>query len=156
LETELEEWVDLAAPLDKINLHIRGGAILPTQKPETTTTASRLNPFKLLITLDEDHEASGELFWDDGEQFDALEQATYTHVLFRLNKRGLLQSTVEKANYTNLPNLEELDILGSGKPHNVLVNGIDWPFLYDKEARVLKLLSLKLNLLLPFRISFVY
>jgi alpha-glucosidase (family GH31 glycosyl hydrolase) len=32
-------WFLLAAPLDYIPLHVRGGRILPTQAPETTTTA---------------------------------------------------------------------------------------------------------------------
>lgn len=30
-------WVTLDAPLNKLNLHIRGGYILPWQKPENNT-----------------------------------------------------------------------------------------------------------------------
>uniref|UniRef100_A0A8C3QE82 alpha-glucosidase n=1 Tax=Geospiza parvula TaxID=87175 RepID=A0A8C3QE82_GEOPR len=55
------------APLDKIPLYIRGGYILPEQAPATTTTESRLNPFGLIIALDERGKASGSLFWDDGD-----------------------------------------------------------------------------------------
>uniref|UniRef100_A0A8D2QC49 P-type domain-containing protein n=1 Tax=Zonotrichia albicollis TaxID=44394 RepID=A0A8D2QC49_ZONAL len=59
--------VTVSAPLNKIPLYIRGGNILPQQAPATTTTESRLNPFELLIALDEQGEASGSLFWDDGD-----------------------------------------------------------------------------------------
>lgn len=55
------------APLDIIPLMIRGGFILPAQKPANTTTNSRKNNFELLITLDHMNEAKGELYWDDGD-----------------------------------------------------------------------------------------
>ena len=50
-----------------IPLMIRGGSILPAQKPADTTTASRKNNFELLITLDNVKKAKGELYWDDGD-----------------------------------------------------------------------------------------
>lgn len=55
------------APLDTIPLMIRGGSILPVQKPADTTTSSRKNNFELLITLDHVKKAKGELYWDDGD-----------------------------------------------------------------------------------------
>lgn len=83
--------VDLYLPADKLGLHIRGGAILPTQKPDVTTThrhvhthmqtltrvwstlrviflvCSRRNPMGLIVALDDNKQAAGELFWDDGD-----------------------------------------------------------------------------------------
>ena len=32
-------WVKLDAPLDTINVHVRGGSIIPLQKPGSTTSA---------------------------------------------------------------------------------------------------------------------
>ena len=58
--------VKLDAPLDFINVHLRGGYAIPFQHPSTTTTASRKNPFGLLIGL-KSGQASGTLYWDDGE-----------------------------------------------------------------------------------------
>ena len=34
------EWIDLHTPLDKINVHIRAGSIVPMQQPALTTTAA--------------------------------------------------------------------------------------------------------------------
>uniref|UniRef100_A0A7N6ALI3 alpha-glucosidase n=1 Tax=Anabas testudineus TaxID=64144 RepID=A0A7N6ALI3_ANATE len=59
--------VKLYLPADKLGLHIRGGAILPTQRPDVTTTYSRRNPMGLIVALDENSQAAGELFWDDGD-----------------------------------------------------------------------------------------
>ena len=61
----------LNAPLEKINVHVRGGYVIPYQYPDVTTTLSRKNPFGALIALKESGQgvssASGELYWDDGE-----------------------------------------------------------------------------------------
>ncbi|KAI8500144.1 hypothetical protein Bbelb_224610 [Branchiostoma belcheri] len=59
--------VTLDAPRDTINLHLRGGAILVTQQPAMTTTASRQNQFGLVVALNRTLEAWGGLFWDDGD-----------------------------------------------------------------------------------------
>ncbi|KFO95903.1 Sucrase-isomaltase, intestinal, partial [Calypte anna] len=56
----------LDAPLDHINLHIRGGYILPWQTPSTTTFHSRKNPMGLTVALGDNSMAEGKLYWDDG------------------------------------------------------------------------------------------
>nr|XP_009938377.1 PREDICTED: sucrase-isomaltase, intestinal-like [Opisthocomus hoazin] len=65
-----KEWTDLYLPEDKMGLHLRGGYIYPTQNPANTTVASRKNPMGLIIALDDNSAASGDLFWDDGESTD--------------------------------------------------------------------------------------
>uniref|UniRef100_A0A8C6LWR3 alpha-glucosidase n=1 Tax=Nothobranchius furzeri TaxID=105023 RepID=A0A8C6LWR3_NOTFU len=65
--TDRRKHVDMYLPADKLGLHIRGGAVLPTQRPEVTTTHSRSNPMGLVIALDDNNQAAGELFWDDGD-----------------------------------------------------------------------------------------
>jgi alpha-glucosidase (family GH31 glycosyl hydrolase) len=65
-----QEFVVLDAPLDVINVHIKGGSVLPMKKPELTLPLTTQNPFEILIALDENNAASGELFIDDGEQLD--------------------------------------------------------------------------------------
>ena len=63
--------IKLDAPLDFINVHLRGGYVVPFQHASTTTTASRRNPFGLLIGLKSD-QANGTLYWDDGESIGIL------------------------------------------------------------------------------------
>jgi len=52
---------------EHINVHVRGGSILPLQEPAYTTSLTRANPYSLVVALDESGEASGSLYLDDGE-----------------------------------------------------------------------------------------
>lgn len=45
--------VTLSAPLETIPVHIAGGSIIPMQEPALTTTATRQNPFSLLVAFDD-------------------------------------------------------------------------------------------------------
>ena len=64
------ENVTMDAPLEHINLHIRGGSIMPLQKPGNTTSATRKNPYDLVIAPDAQGHASGRLYLDDGESIE--------------------------------------------------------------------------------------
>ena len=59
----------LEAPKDYIPLHVRGGFIIPTQHPNGSlnTNQSKKQPFGLIVALDDNFEALGDLFLDDGE-----------------------------------------------------------------------------------------
>ena len=65
-------WVNLSAPLDTINVHQRGGTIIPTQRDAVTTTIARQLPFTLQVALDQNGAANGTLYWDDGETIGKL------------------------------------------------------------------------------------
>ncbi|KAK1052881.1 hypothetical protein LTR74_016382 [Friedmanniomyces endolithicus] len=56
----------LDAPLVHQPIHVRGGYIVPMQKAGNTTKTSRLSPWSLVVALDEDGKAEGELYLDDG------------------------------------------------------------------------------------------
>lgn len=56
----------LDAPLVYQPIHVRGGYIVPIQAAGNTTATSRKMPGSLLIALDKNQEASGELYLDDG------------------------------------------------------------------------------------------
>ncbi|XP_008581187.1 PREDICTED: LOW QUALITY PROTEIN: maltase-glucoamylase, intestinal-like [Galeopterus variegatus] len=71
------EWKILQAPLDHINLHVRGGYILPWQEPAMNTHSSRQNFMGLTVALDENGRAEGQVFWDDGESIDTYENGNY-------------------------------------------------------------------------------
>ncbi|XP_012576240.1 PREDICTED: putative maltase-glucoamylase-like protein FLJ16351 [Condylura cristata] len=71
------EWRNLSTPLNHINLHIRGGHILPCQRPGQNTRASRRKFMGLIVALDENEAAKGQMFWDDGESIDAYKNGKY-------------------------------------------------------------------------------
>ncbi|KAI4589788.1 hypothetical protein MJG53_000837 [Ovis ammon polii x Ovis aries] len=81
-----ETFHTFAAPLYEINLHVRGGYILPCQEPANNTFYSRQNYMKLIVAADDDQMAQGSLFWDDGETIDTYERDLYSLVQFNLNK----------------------------------------------------------------------
>ncbi|KAI8885616.1 glycoside hydrolase family 31 protein [Backusella circina FSU 941] len=60
--------VTIDAPLTSIPLHIRGGAILPTKSSTTalSTAADTVTPYNLIIALDDNAQAAGRLYIDDG------------------------------------------------------------------------------------------
>ena len=62
--------MSLPTPIDHIQIHVRGGYVIPMQEPGMTTTASRKNPFSLLVALDDTGSATGDMYLDDGESLD--------------------------------------------------------------------------------------
>lgn len=62
------------APLLHQPIFIRGGSIIPVQKAGNTTSTSRTHPWSLIIALDQNGEASGDLYLDDGVSL--VQQAT--------------------------------------------------------------------------------
>ena len=61
------QYVNLSTPIQKINVHVRGGFIIPMQIPGANLILGRGNPFELLVALSSSNSASGNLFWDDGD-----------------------------------------------------------------------------------------
>ncbi|XP_059802933.1 maltase-glucoamylase [Hypanus sabinus] len=111
--TSRKQFLNMHIPADKLGLHVRGGFIFPTQQPANTTFYSRKNPLGLLIALDEQGKANGELFWDDGESRDTFESGAYIDCQFTVME-STLNIKVVKNGYTDPNNLmfEEIRILG--------------------------------------------
>ncbi|XP_052029484.1 maltase-glucoamylase [Apodemus sylvaticus] len=147
------EWTTLPAPLERINLHVRGGYILPWQQPALNTHLSRKNPLGLLIALDENKEARGELFWDDGQSKDTVSQNTYLFSEFSVTQNHL-EVTVSSPNYKDPNNLEfqEIKILGTQEFRNVRVkqNGellqVSPQVTYNSNLKVATITNINLTL----------
>ncbi|KAK3068578.1 hypothetical protein LTR53_013741 [Teratosphaeriaceae sp. CCFEE 6253] len=103
-----QENVTLAAPLEHINVHVRGGSILPLQTPALTTAATRNNPYSLVVALDESGEASGSLYLDDGESL--VQNATK---LIQFSYTANCLSTTINGTYTAEPPLANVTIAGA-------------------------------------------
>ncbi|GIY46213.1 lysosomal alpha-glucosidase [Caerostris extrusa] len=117
------EKISFQVPLTDIVAAIRGGYILPAQTPASNTAASRKNPFSLICALDEDLQANGELFWDDGDSLDTYEKGNYTLVRFSATKNAFMSTVVHNA-YDGPMDLGMVQISGIDKgPTKVTVNG---------------------------------
>jgi alpha-glucosidase (family GH31 glycosyl hydrolase) len=65
--TTVGQFIDLNTPIQKINVHVRGGFIIPMQIPGENLILGRGNPFQLLVALSQLGNANGNLYWDDGD-----------------------------------------------------------------------------------------
>ncbi|MEE6501195.1 hypothetical protein FKM82_004095 [Ascaphus truei] len=120
--SEQGKWVVFQAPLEYINLHVRGGYILPWQKPANNTHFSRQNLMGLLVALDETESAHGQLFWDDGKSIDSIEKGIYIAYEFSAaNKKITLTPTNTKYTDPNNVKFEEIKIFGLPKNISVLI-----------------------------------
>ncbi|XP_051252783.1 sucrase-isomaltase, intestinal [Dicentrarchus labrax] len=114
--THRRNHVDMYLPADKLGLHIRGGAILPTQRPDVTTTYSRRNPMGLIVALDDNNQAAGELFWDDGDSRETVKTGNHIHYKFSV-LYGVLTMQVTHTGYSDPNNLKFDNIIVLGVPH---------------------------------------
>ncbi|GAB1603755.1 lysosomal alpha-glucosidase-like [Argonauta hians] len=145
----------LDAPLDKINLHVRGGAIIPTIQPDVTTTASRKKKFGLFVAYDDNSTSRGELFWDDGESLDTYKTGNYTHLVFTATQYNIT-SEVMASGYapTTELYLGSAIICGvSNQPHNVLANSKPAKFIWSASSQVMRIESMALSLTHPIAIT---
>ncbi|KAF3922008.1 Alpha-glucosidase [Dactylellina cionopaga] len=130
------------APLGHIPVYVRGGYILPLQKPALTTYQARQNPFELLVALDKSGVASGNIYIDDGESYqvkDALYvalKATKSSVWFN----GVAIGKTEKLKQY-LTNVATIQVLGvESKPSAAKVaGGAKCEFQYDATNKKLTL-----------------
>ncbi|ESO87857.1 hypothetical protein LOTGIDRAFT_219759 [Lottia gigantea] len=145
--------VVLQAPMDTINVHIRGGSIIPMQTPDVTTTKSRVNDFGLAVAPSSSNVASGRLYWDDGDALDALSGSKYNLIDFKLagNK---LTFTVTKSGYVTKMTLGALSINGvASNPTKIMLDGTRVPHAYDSVNKVVRLERLSVDLLKPHTIT---
>ena len=141
------QYITLDAPIEKINLHIRGGYVIPMQMPSTTTVESRKNPYSLKVALSSSGDAVGDLYLDDGESLDTKETLM---IKFTVQSKTLTSSPT-LGGYTPTAKVSNVTILGvMSKPSQVTVNGNSTPFNYDSSSMVLSLQSLGLSLVDKF------
>ncbi|CAH1794586.1 unnamed protein product [Owenia fusiformis] len=154
----LGEYYNLAAPLDIINLHVRAGHVIPQQEPSLTTTESRKNPFKLLVTLDEFSHSSGELYWDDGESLNTHDRKLYTLIRFKTLKNKIY-SRVDMLGYKDdLLKLEQMTVFGMAqKPKQVKVkSNLHDDFYYDDSHNVLYVNKMNITLYEAFVVTWTF
>uniref|UniRef100_A0A4W6G9A5 Alpha glucosidase 2 n=1 Tax=Lates calcarifer TaxID=8187 RepID=A0A4W6G9A5_LATCA len=149
------EELPLQAPLDKINLHLREGSVIPTQTPNLTLWVSSGQPLHLISALSDDGSATGDLFWDDGESIDTYETNQYTYIIFSVAQNVMTSQVLHNNVEATYITVELASFYGvKEKPSRVLVNSQDASFTY-RENQVLTVADLGLNLSQNFTISWM-
>ncbi|XP_066841235.1 maltase-glucoamylase-like [Anser cygnoides] len=148
------EFRNLPAPIDHINLHIRGGHVLVQQSPANTTAYSRKNPLSLIVALNDSQLAEGQLYWDDGVRIDAYEDGVYLLTSFTA-RQNTLEIKVLHRGYADPNNLKfttvkTLGLATAVTQLTVLENGIEIPSAhsvsYNTTTQVLLTTQLALEL----------
>nr|XP_004569114.1 lysosomal alpha-glucosidase isoform X1 [Maylandia zebra] len=153
--TSKGEELQLSAPLDKINLHLREGSIIPTQAPNLTLWVSTGQPLHLVSALSQDGSASGDLFWDDGETIDTYETNQYAYIIFSIAQNTMTSQVLSNHIEASYITVESASFYGvKEKPSRVLVNSQDAPFTY-RNNQVLTVADLGLSLSQNFTISWM-
>ncbi|KAM8947191.1 lysosomal alpha-glucosidase [Pelodytes ibericus] len=149
------QWINLSAPLDFINLHIRGGYILPVQTPRLTTEEMRKNDLTLVVALSAQGIARGDLFWDDGDSLETFEKGDYTQVLFLAKNNVVLSEVIRVNSQSDGLKVGIVAVYGiSTPPTAVLVNGVaSEDFSYNMVTKVLSIDELSLPIGKEFTIT---
>nr|XP_013801612.1 PREDICTED: lysosomal alpha-glucosidase-like [Apteryx mantelli mantelli] len=137
----------MSAPLDHLNLHVREGAILPTQKPGITSEASQGNPLRLIVALSQSATAWGDLFWDDGESLDTFERGSYSYLVFNVTQNVFTSTVLHASAEATYVTIDALSIFGVRQPPSkVILNGQEKPFSYlDNQVLTVSGLGLGLS-----------
>lgn len=125
-------FLTLDTPLDKINVHVRGGSIFPLQEPASSSSQSRDNPLSLLVALGAQPElrAEGKFFWDDGETFETCEKGLCTQLDFAASLNiadGQLSiaSTVANNGFPGFLPFDTIIVVGLDQPPSqILLDGL--------------------------------
>eukprot|EP00128_Syssomonas_multiformis_P009239 Colp12_sorted_trinity150504_noHs@21457 len=150
--SNLRQYKTLDTPFDKIQVHVRGGTILPMQQPALTTTAARRNPYMLKIALTSQGAAAGRVYLDDGITIDT---PVYTLVEYTVSSNKLAATVVSNKYNPGAP-LNDVTVFGvNNKPASVQVNGQALPasqVSYNSNTKTLSLSGLQLSMQKAFDI----
>lgn len=135
------ENMTIAAPLSHIPVYIRGGSILPQQEALYTTNECRNSSWSLLVALNSDGDATGQLYVDDGESI-VQESTLFVDLTASDNSlyasgRGLYKDTNALANVT---------VMGvASEPSSVMLNGekVSDGVNYNSSSKVLSVKGLQ-------------
>ncbi|XP_013093397.2 lysosomal alpha-glucosidase-like isoform X1 [Biomphalaria glabrata] len=147
------EYLTLNAPLDTINVLVRGGSILPLLPSTERTDVSRQQKFQILVSISDSNTASGELFWDDGESSDSITSNKYSLVSFTLLSNNTLVNRVIQSGYNPFQGIKANNFVINGvlkSPSNVYVSGNQVAFGYNADTKVLSAFNLDVDLLQVF------
>ena len=98
-------------------------------------------PFEILVFLDENQLATGEIYWDDGDSLDTYENGDFTHIKFACNSTEFNTETMQNSRLLPIPKMHAVIITGlNKKPFKVFtVNCQELKdFMYDTNLQIRK------------------
>jgi alpha 1,3-glucosidase len=99
------------APLDKIPIFIKGGAVIPRKdRYRRSSKLTKYDPYTLVVALSLDGTAKGQLYIDDGETFD-YKNGEFLYTDFEL-KNGILSSAPSSGNLKTDLKVEKIIVIG--------------------------------------------
>jgi alpha-glucosidase (family GH31 glycosyl hydrolase) len=120
-----QSYQTLPAPWDTVPAHVKGGSIIPKKKPETTISKTVQNPFEILIALNSDGTASGDLYVDNGDDLDVETQSSYYQ--FTVDNQAL-STTAVRSGYSGAEvneNVSRVTVWGiKSAPSSISVGGV--------------------------------
>ncbi|ORX80616.1 hypothetical protein BCR32DRAFT_327642 [Anaeromyces robustus] len=135
----------LDAPLEHIPVHIRGGHIIPTQGPSLSVYQNRNSSFGLIVALDANNKASGELYLDDGSSIDI--KGKKTEIKYSAEAGSLIATGTY--NYDEKQKLDTIKILGvESEPSKVVLKqdkSSSTKFTYKKGVLIVENLKINMN-----------
>ncbi|KAK9354266.1 glycosyl hydrolases family 31-domain-containing protein [Lipomyces doorenjongii] len=111
----------LDANLTHINVHVKGGVILPAQYPSKTTYNTTQNPYFLIAALDSNGMSSGSLYVDDGVSVNSK----YSQLSFEVSG-STLTIAVSQNTFHIAPKLSSVQVWGYAStipPNAIYLNG---------------------------------
>lgn len=120
-------------------LLLRGGHAFAVAEGATTTAEQRRNPMNLFAVLDKDGTARGELFWDDGDSLDSIENGEFNVYKFSSNWRQkvVFSASAEIGCDVN-PLVTSLVVFGVEEaPKDITFDGDSLRFQYNDDTKVL-------------------
>ncbi|XP_054162742.1 lysosomal alpha-glucosidase-like [Oppia nitens] len=143
------QTLEFDTPVDKVNVFLKSGNVVPVLPSRQTTTAMRKEKFTLVVVLDQSGSAKGQLYWDDGDSIDPIENNKYSLFDFDVQKGSLsTRSVVDKYRDQEVV-VNNVIVLGlKAKPNEITMNQKKWSnFSYEESLLKLTIdkMELKLN-----------
>ncbi|OMJ26506.1 Alpha-glucosidase [Smittium culicis] len=98
--------VTLNAPLNHVNVHIKGGNVVTTQEPKMSVEDTLAGSYTLIVALDCEDKAKGTLYLDDGVTYNT------THSIINFTSNGKTLSASGSYNYDDNNYVSKVIVLG--------------------------------------------
>lgn len=109
-------------PLAKMPVFQRGGSVLVRKdRPRRSTTQMKDDPYTLVVALNANGAADGELYVDDGKSYDYQTKNAYLRRLFRFQGSELTSTAVGEGTLSLATPIERIVVLGVKKPQKVVL-----------------------------------